>query len=363
MDNQAIVRLHDWYFTENERTIVSYASMNVSSFRYETGVAALRIKSNRCNIIILPYQGQQIWRFCVEGHELTMKSIFEEPVMTQDYLGTYGGFFLHCGATAIGVPSKNDTHPLHGELPNAPYQSAYISCGTNSKGNYIKIGGCYEHKVAFNYRYSAEPQITIYENSGILDVNMQIRNLLKTPMELMYLAHINFRPIDYSELVYSTDYDSDHIKVNVNIPDHIKTDVPLDAFKDFLHKLKDAPTIHHRIDPNALYNPEVVMSIKYKADKDGLAHNLQIHPDGYSGYVSHKPSQLPRALRWIARNPDQDALGLVLPATSGNDGYLAEKAAGNFIKLDPDSCVRFDLRVGLLTPGETVQTKALIESI
>ena len=360
MNNEAVINLRNSFFTEKECLILEYAGLNVSIFRYETGVAAIRAGNKRGSIIILPYQGQQIWRCCFYERELTMLSMFDEPVLTQDYLSTYGGFFLHCGATAIGVPSTKDTHPLHGELPNAHYQSAYVSCGTDSNGSYVVIGGRYEHKVAFNHHYLAEPRIVIYEDSGVLDISMQITNLLKTQMELMYLAHLNFRPIDNSELVYNANYDPEHVEVNINVPDHIKTSVPIEEFKAFLQKLKANPVLHHRMNPDALYDPEVVISIKYKADNDGVAHSLQIRPDGFADYVAHKPSQLPKALRWIARNPDQDALGLVLPATSGNNGYLAEKAEGNFIALSPGSSICFNLRAGILTPEETGKVKEKI---
>jgi len=363
MDEKTAVQLRDNYFTEKERNFIEHAGLNVSLFRFDTGVAAIRVVNKRGGIIVLPYQGQQIWRCSFDERELTMKSMFDEPVSTTDYLGTYGGFFLHCGVTTIGVPQKNDTHPLHGELPNASYQEAYIKCGNNDKGNYVVIGGKYEYTVAFNHHYIAEPQITIYEDSSIIDITMKITNLLKTQMDLMYLGHLNFRPIDYSKLVYSADYDVKSIDVNANVPDHIKTSVSIDEFRKFLEKLKNDPVLHHIMHPDMLYDPEVVMSIKYKADENGIAHTMQIHPDGYADYASHKPSQLPRTLRWISRTPDQDAFGMVLPSTSGNSGYNAERAAGNYITLAAGNSITFDMQAGLLTPDETKTMRSKIEAI
>ena len=37
-----------------------------------------------------------------------------------------GAFMLHCGALAMGCPGEGDDHQLHGELPNAPYQRAWL---------------------------------------------------------------------------------------------------------------------------------------------------------------------------------------------------------------------------------------------
>jgi len=354
--------LHDSFFSDKERIFLDYEGLQVSLFRYDTSVAAVKINNRRGEIIILPYQGQQIWRCRFDGRELAMKSIFDAPEPTIDYLKTYGGFLLHCGATAFGVPAKADVHPLHGELPNAPYQVAHVSCGQDGKGHYIAVGGEYEHRVAFNCHYLAAPVIKIYENSTLLDVSMTINNLLSIDMDIMYLAHINFRPIDYAELVYSADYDAAHVQVNVNVPEHIKTNVPIDKFKAFLKQLKENPVMHHRLTPDMLFDPEVVMSIQYKADDNGVAHSMQVHPDGYADYVGHRPSQLDQALRWIARNPDQDALGLVLPSNSGNGGYLAEKAKGNVKKLAAKKNVRYDLQVGLLSPDETETMKTVIQN-
>ena len=40
-------------------------------------------------------------------------------------------------------------------------------------------------------------------------------------------------------------------------------------------------------------------------------------------------------MRWISRTPDQDCLGIVLPATAEPEGYSAEKAKGNVKVLGP----------------------------
>jgi hypothetical protein len=66
-----------------------------------------------------------------------MATAFAESRPTREYLENYGSFMLHCGATAMGVPSKEDSHPLHGELPNASYQKAYVVVGQDEKGPYV----------------------------------------------------------------------------------------------------------------------------------------------------------------------------------------------------------------------------------
>ena len=48
---------------------------------------------------------------------------------------------------------------------------------------------------------------------------------------------------------------------------------------------------------------------------------MQVHPDGTADYIGHRPDQLDHGVRWICRTPDQDALGICLPATAEPEGY------------------------------------------
>ena len=362
MKNELRLSLQPHFFTEKERGISEWSGLKASLFKYDSGVCAIRVTNKRGEIIMLPYQGQQIWHCTFDNRKLHMKSIFKTPQPTDKYLENYGGFFLHCGITAFGVPSPEDTHPLHGELPNAPYQEAYITHGHDAKGCFMAIGGTYTHKMAFNHHYRAEPTVKIYEDSALLDVSLEITNLSHIPMDAMYLAHINFRPVDYARLAYTAPYDPQHVAVNASIPKHIKSGVAADDFLAFAQKLKDNPVLHHTVDPAGIYDPEVVMTIKYHADKEGLAHSLQLHPDGYAHYVSHRPDQLDRALRWIARHPNHDAMGLVLPCNAGGGGYLAEKAAGSIKTLAPGAQMRFDMQMGLLEPDSAEDVMRKIEA-
>ena len=70
-------------------------------------------------------------------------------------------------------------------------------------------------------------------------------------------------------------------------------------------------------------------AIDYLADDEGWAHSMQVHPDGSADFIRHRPEQLDKGVRWIYRSPDQDALGIILPATAEPEGYTAEKAKGN----------------------------------
>jgi hypothetical protein len=358
--SEPIVNITPRFFAEREKTLVEHGSLSASTFLFDSGVCGLRMKNDLGQLVLLPFQGQQIWSAEFGGRELTMKSMFDEPRPTCEYLETYGGFLLHCGATAMGVPSKEDTHPLHGELPNAPYQAAYLVIGQDEQGSYIGLGGQYRHTVAFNHNYLAEPLVKLHAGSTLFTVTMTITNLKRLEMELMYLAHVNFRPVDNGRLVYSAPCDPEHVRVRSSIPSHIR---PPEGYREFLTELKDHPERHNLLASGLAFDPEVVFFIDYLTDEAGWAHSMQVHPDGSADYIGHRPDELDHGVRWISRTADQEALGIVLPATAEPEGYLAERAKGNIKILPPKGEFHCELEMGTLAPDEAKRMEEKIARI
>ncbi|MEP0943876.1 MAG: DUF4432 family protein [Rhizobiaceae bacterium] len=330
----------------------------MSTFKYASGIEALRVKNSRGEIIVLPFKGQQIWRAQFDGRELTMKSMFDEPVDTQAYLETYGAFLIHCGLTGLGAPGPTDNHPLHGELPNAPFQSAWIEL--DPSGQKVTIAGSYQYTVAFSTNYRATARIGVTAGAALLDVSLSVENLKKTAMDLMYLAHANFRPVDDGELHYSAPYTAEAVRVRQSIPAHIS---PKPGYEDFIAALATDPAPHHKLSPNLAFDPEIVFTIDMLAGKDGLAHALQKRPDGTADYICYHPDQAPIATRWVCRTPDQDGLGVAFPSTSEVEGYTAEKAKGQVVELGGEQVWNIDMKMGLLTDKEVGGVIEQIESI
>jgi hypothetical protein len=360
MTSETRVNLAPIFFGEAEKTLVESGALTASTFKYASGVSAVRLSNGLGQLILLPFQGQQIWSASMGGRELTMVSMFDEPQPTQVYLDTYGGFLLHCGATAMGVPTEADSHPLHGELPNARYQKAYLVLGQDEKGDYIGLGGKYRHTVAFSHNYTAEPVVKLYACSTLYSVTMDITNLKRTEMEFMYLAHINFRPTDHGRLVYSAPCTPEHVRVRKSIPSHVH---PLPGYREFLADLEEHPEKHNELRPDLLFDPEVVFFLDYVADGEGWAHTMQVRPDGTADYVRHRPGQLDTGVRWISRTPDQDALGMILPATAEPEGYSAEKAKGNIKIIGAGETVHIDLEMGTLDAYAAAKTAEIIASL
>ncbi|MEZ4835502.1 MAG: DUF4432 family protein [Caldilineaceae bacterium] len=355
---ETTIHLHPSFFADKERTLIEAGALSASVFRFDSG--ALRLRNDMGELVMLPFQGQQIWSAHLGGRELTMKSMFDQPYPTQSYLHTYGGFLIHCGATRMGVPGPEDDHPLHGELPNAAYQQAWIVLGEDDGGAYIGLSGRFLYTVAFAHNYVAQPTVKIYTGSTLCHVGLEIQNLKQTPMELMYLAHANFRPVDNGRLLYSAIKDAEHVRVRRSIPSHVK---PGPGYKEFLDALGEHPEQHHVLAPDLVFDPEIVFNIDYLADVDGWAHTLQIHPDGSADYIRHRPDQLDVGVRWISRTPDQDALGLLLPATAEPEGYSAEKAKGNIKTIPAQGTWRCDYVLGAVGEDDVAGIAAQIERL
>jgi hypothetical protein len=358
--SEATIHLSSDFFTGSEKPLVEYGALSATIFRFDSGVCGLRLKNEQGQLVLLPFQGQQIWSAGFDGRDLTMRSMFRQPYPTREFLHTFGGFLQHCGVTGAGGPSKEDTHPLHGELPNAPYQKAYLIVGEDEQGAYIGLGGQYQYTVAFAHNYLAEPQVKLYASSSLFKISMTITNLKNSPMELMYLLHINFKPVDNGRLVYSAVCDPDHVRVRSTIPAHI---TPGPGYVEFIESLKHQPEKHHILAPGLAFDPEAVFFIDYIADEAGWAHTMQLHPDGRADYLRHRPAQLPKGTRWISRTSDQDAIALVEAGTCEPEGYLTEKKKGNIKTLPPKGQFYCELEVGALSPAEAKRVEEKITAL
>lgn len=342
-----------------EKLLVERGELCASVFRYPSGVCALRLKNSLGDLVLLPYQGQQIWDATMCGRRLTMKSMFDQPIPGRDFLASYGGFLLHCGATAMGVPGAGDSHPLHGELPNAPYQSASLVLGSDEKGDYIGLTGTYRHTVAFNYNYTATPMVKLYVASSVFDVSMVIHNLKASAMPLMFLEHVNFVPVNGARLAQTVVCTPENMRVRDSIPSFMEV---APGYREFVKTLGQHPEEHLVLSPGLACDPEIVLYLNYLTDDRGWAHTLQVHPDGSADLLRHRPDQLNHCVRWICRTADQDAIGME-PCTAEVDGFSAEKQKGNVRFLPGGDMFRSTMEVGVLSADEAWREEQPIEKV
>ena len=355
------VHLRKSLFTDVETTVCEFEGLKATAFRYSSGVEALRLENSAGHIVVLPYQGQQIWDAVFRGRRLTMLNYFPEPVPTPNLLDSYGAFLFHCGALRTGCPGPQDTHPLHGELPSAPYQEASLLFGEDAEGPYLGVTGVCTYNKAFGDKYSARPSVKLHRDGTVLDVGMTIENLLHAPMELMYMCHINFRPAENGEIVQAAGWDTEDMIVRSSIPAHVK---PTPKFLAFLDALGKDPGVTRRLRPEDEYNPEIVFYIRnLRADAKGLTHMLQKHADGSADYVGYDPRRLDHTVRWILAHEDQRVMAMALPATCDPEGYTAEKKKGNVRIIPGLGKESFSVRVGYLDPAEARRMESTIASL
>ncbi len=356
------VILHRDYFTENEKILIESGEFTVSLFKFETGIEAVKIKNSRGFFTVLPYMGQQIWEAVFDGHQLGMESQIKVPKKKDFLLDTYGCLLVHCGFTAMGCPQSDDTHPLHGELTMAEYDSAFISCGEDECGKYVEISGIYNHASFFNVNYNFVPACRLYENDTVIKLNVKCTNMRSKPMEYMYLAHINFKPYVGAKMVASAKYEPGKVTVYRTFADSL-TPEGKEKLSAFMDKAEAEPSIINDVfGEGQCYDPEIVFAIDYVGDKDGRAYTLQCIDDGYATYVSHPTDKLPVGLRWIADTGDEASMG-ILPATADHKGYNNAKRNGALKVLGAGETFEIDLELGLTAPNKTDEIKNLIEEI
>ena len=357
------MQVYRHFFTERERTILTHGEMSVSAFRYESGSEALKVTNPKGYFIILPFQGQQIWKACFLGRDLGMQTTVKEPIPNTDYLKTYGAFVYHCGMNSFGVPQADDNHPLHGDTPNIAYNEAYIDCGEDEKGRYIAVSGLLNFDIAFTKKYHFRPECRLYEDGTVLNFTLSLTNMRTEPMEYMYLAHINFRPVDGAKLIYCAKHDREHMKVHKRIGAGVPKE-QADKLMDYMNRIQEDPFLGDRVGAeDEIYDPEICWAVRYEADENGRAYTLQYEEGAGAGYVSHPTDVLPVGVRWIARTGSEDAMGMVLPATAEHLGYMNAKRAGMVKTLAGGETLTFSFEAGYLPDEEARAVVRKIDSI
>ncbi len=347
------LNLQKKFFTDKAYTLATHGEFMVEAFRYESGVEALWVANEKCSFIFTPFKGQQIWHFCVGGEEISMQTDVKEPQDTMTYLENYGGFLYHCGLISFGAPDA--THPHHGEIPNEIYDKAYLICDEDEGGKYIILGGELEHNTAFTRRYRFSPELKIYEDSSVFKINVTIENLRSYPLEWMYLCHINFRPFEGAELIASTKYDSEHIKL-------YRSEGSLEL-QDYFDRLEKDFTIMNKVNrAEQIYDPEICFGVKYLADENNRGYTMQVTDKG-SCYVSHPTDILTNGVRWISRTENEDAMGMVLPATGEHLGYENAKAKGQLKVLEAYGEISFTIEAGYIDADAAKSVKGKIETM
>jgi hypothetical protein len=68
-----------------------------------------------------------------------MRGQFRSPRPAESILGTYRCLLFHAGLLRNGWPGPNDTHALHGEMPVARMDGAWVHTGVDAVGPYLRL--------------------------------------------------------------------------------------------------------------------------------------------------------------------------------------------------------------------------------
>ncbi|WP_319528832.1 aldose 1-epimerase family protein [uncultured Cohaesibacter sp.] len=348
-------------FASHEQMLASFAGMTASSFRYDSGIEALRLSNDRGHLVILPYYGQMIWDAVFDGVDLTMKNMFSQPKPAHDIAGTYGCFAFHSGLLRNGCPSPDDTHALHGEMPVAAMDSAGLSFGEDAEGPYLAVVGSCEYVMGFGDHYLVRPKVVLRPDMTLFDMCMDVENLGGAPMDLMYMCHVNFAFYDGARIVQPAPFTPDRTIVRTAVPGHVQT---TPEYLSFIDDLAKDPSGLEVLDEPERYNPEQVLYVKgVGADGDGNTASLMRRREGDGFHIAYNREDFPQTVRWILVNSDQQVAAFALPSTCEPEGYLAEKKKGNVRQLAPGEGASFAVRLGYMTSPEADEAEAHIRSL
>jgi hypothetical protein len=359
--DHAAIALQRNFFGEKERVALRYAGLTASLFRYDTGLEAIRLSNARGHIVILPYIGQIVWSAVFDGVELAMQSMFKEPRPAKVIVETYGCLVYHAGLLRNGVPTPQDTHILHGEMPCAEMDGAGLACGTDERGPWIAVTGTREYAMGFGAHYLATPRVVLRLDVTDFDVVMEVENLSAAPMDLMYLCHVNFAFAEGGRIVQPVPFTPDHVAARTAIPGHV---TPNDDYRALLGELAKNPARMETLSEPQRYDPEQVFYVKgLRRGADGLVHFMMARPEGDGFTIAWDPATMPHTIRWVLANSDQRVAAFAMPATCEPEGYLAEKRKGNVRSLAGGAKATFATHIGYVDSTRAAAAAQSIEGI
>ena len=348
-------------FGEKEREAVSFGGLQAHTFRYDTGVEAVRLSHARGHVVVLPFLGQMVWSAAFDGVDLAMHSMFAAPRPAKMIVETYGCLAYHAGLLRLGVPGPTDDHALHGEAPCALMDTAGVSCGVDARGAWIAVTGTREYAMGFGAHYVSRPQVILREGETGCEIVMAVENLSSAPMDLMYMCHVNFAFAEGARLVQSVPFTTDHVIARTAIPGHVTVS---DEYRALIADFARNPARMERLDEPALYDPEqVAYIVGQKTGADGLTRYLMQRREGDAFAIAWDPAIMNKTIRWVLANSDQRVAAFAMPATCEPEGYTAEKAKGNVRQLAGGASVRFATHVGYVDKANAAAAIAQVEGL
>ncbi|HEI8865644.1 TPA: aldose 1-epimerase family protein [Serratia odorifera] len=336
---KAKIHLFPELFGSAPREIYRCASFCVTAFRYPSGIAGLTLANGRGHLTVLPYYGQMIWDAQFDGHDLKMEQMFSQPRPGDNIVDTYGCFAFHSGLLSNGCPSPDDSHPLHGEMPCAVMDAAWLEL----EGDRLAVSGSVEYVKGFGHRYRAQPAVRLTAGSAQFDIEMQVTNLAGVPMPLQYMCHMNYTYV--AGATFRQNLPGSVLQLRESIPAHVK---PTPSWLAFTQRLAERGHGICELSEPQHYDPEIVFFADRLSQYVDQAEFFMLAPQGHRFVTRFSTAQFNYATRWILHNADQKVAAFVLPATCRPEGYLAAERAGSLLMLAAGESRAFCVTTGVV---------------
>ena len=209
------------------------------------GVEAVRLANARGQVVVLPYMGQIVWSAMFDGVELAMHSMFERAAPGQDRSSRPTAASLyHAGLLRNGVPTAEDNHALHGEMPCAAWTRPASPAATDERGPWIAVTSMRDYAMGFGAHYLATPRVVLRADATRFDVAMEVENLSgradgpHVPLPRQFRVFGRARRI-----VQPAPFTPDHVVTRTAIPGHV---TPTDDYRALLARARRRPGAHAR---------------------------------------------------------------------------------------------------------------------
>lgn len=346
-----VIALPRSVFTPQSQEILSNDDFRAVARRYPSGIESITLKNSRGFVEVLPFMGGMIWNAEFDGISLRMKNFFDQPQPADVVQDTYGCFAFHSGLLTNGCPAPEDTHPLHGEFPCAPMDSAELVLEDNGR---LSVRSYRTYTQGFGYKYRAVPSLTLAPDSGVFEIKLDVSNLSKyQPMPLQYMCHMNYAFVENGSMRENLPAGS--FQLRRTVPAHV---TPTPEWEELNRKILAGEYDAGSLEGAESFDPEIV----YFADGiDRLVEEGEFfldRPDGSAFVTRFSTKDFPVATRWVLHNPDQQVSAFVLPGTSRPEGYLAAEQAGTLVHLEPGETRAFRVETGLIDSETVKELKA-----
>ncbi|MGI2258854.1 aldose 1-epimerase family protein [Shewanella sp. GXUN23E] len=328
--------LYKHSFSSQRSLIAKSDAFEIYTFVYNSGVQAVEVRNAKGYLIILPFMGQMVWQAQFLGINLGMKNMFSEPKPASTIVETYGCFAFHAGMIRMGCPTPEDDHVLHGEMPCAPMDSAWLEIDDRQ----VIVKGRYEYVMGFGDHYLATPSVTLAHDASEFDIGMSVQNLASKPMPLQYMCHIN---ATYQEgAVMTQNLPDEAFMLRQSVPAHVQPTPQWLAYNQALTSAAPFTVL----DEPGLHDPEIVYFAD-GIDRYTERARFAMAMGDKCLITEFDTKQFNHLTRWILYNGDQQVAAYALPATCRPEGFLAAKASGTLVYLAPGEERCFNVRTGI----------------